>query len=177
MMTAAESVPILSRAIDQAGDVLAAVREDQLADPTPCAEWNVERLMGHLGVAPANFLAAARGEQVEWGAEPVRPDQGWAEEFRERGDDLIHHWHQAGEGGDGLSPQMAVTELAVHTWDLATAIGWERPLDEGVAQCGLDFMSASLTDELRGEAFGPQVQVGADAPAVDRLAGFAGRRP
>jgi hypothetical protein len=31
-----DSVVVLSRALDQAGDVLAAVHADQLAQPTPC---------------------------------------------------------------------------------------------------------------------------------------------
>ena len=38
-----DSVVILSRALDQAGDVLAAVHEDQLSQPTPCRDWDVAR--------------------------------------------------------------------------------------------------------------------------------------
>lgn len=176
MTSPSGSIQILSRAIDQAGDVLAAVHEDQFADPTPCSDWDVARLAAHLAGAPTKFLAAARGEEVDWSNDPpLEPE--WASSFRAAGDDLIHHWHEVGEDGGGPPAPMSVAELAVHTWDLARAIGWERELDEGVAQCGLDFMSASLTDELRGDAFRAQVEVADDASAVDRLAAFAGRRP
>ena len=44
----------------------------------------------------------------------------------------------------------------MHTWDLARAIGRSAPLDTDVAERGLAFMSASLTDENRGRAFGPE---------------------
>lgn len=173
-----DSVPLLARAIDQAGDVLAAVREDQFADPTPCEGWDVGQLVGHLSATPRQFLAMARGEEVDWSAEPTPPESGWAAEFRAAGDDLVHWWHQSGEGSEsGGVPEMPVTELAVHTWDLARAIGWQHPLDEEVAKCGLGFMSSQLTPERRGDAFADEVEAPADASYVDRLAAFAGRRP
>ncbi|QIX27992.1 TIGR03086 family protein [Nocardioides sp. JQ2195] len=177
MTTATGSIPLLSRAIDQAGDVLAAVRQEQFSQPTPCADWDVGTLVGHLTATPGNFLAAARGVDVDWSNAPVPDAPGWAEEFRERGDDLLHHWHEVGEDGANLPIPMQVAELAVHAWDLARAAGYPRPLDEGVAQCGLDFMEGSLTDELRGEAFGERVEISASASYVDRLAAFAGRQP
>lgn len=177
MTTASGSIPILSRAIDQAGDVLLATHEEQFADPTPCADWNVGTLVGHLGAAPGNFLAAARGVDVDWSAAPVPSGPAWVEEFRERGDDLLHHWHEVGEADAPLPVPMQVAELAIHTWDLARAIGWSRPLDEEVARCGLDFMSAQLTSERRGDAFASEVRVADDASYADRLAAFAGRQP
>ena len=50
-------------------------------------------------------------------------------------------------------------EFAVHAWDLARAIGYAGRLDPEVAERGLAFMTASLTDESRGGAFGPAVPV------------------
>ena len=38
-------------------------------------------------------------------------------------------------------------------------------------------MRQGLTADNRGGAFGPEVPVGEDAPAYDRLAAFAGRDP
>ena len=45
MTTPQESVVVLSRALDQAGDVLAGVKPDQLSGPTPCGDWTVEQLI------------------------------------------------------------------------------------------------------------------------------------
>ncbi len=67
-------------------------------------------------------------------------------------------------------------ELAVHTWDLATALG--RPtdgLDPEPAERGLAFMRASLTEDRRGPAFGPEQPAPDGADAYRRIAAFAGR--
>jgi len=176
-MTTHDSVSVLSRALDQAGDVLAAVRADQLQLPTPCEEWTVEQLVRHLLADPTNFVTMMNGEQPDWAAEPPLPED-WAGEFRARADDLIHLWHQREVGsGDGPPPDMQTAEFAVHAWDLARAIGWDGELDPAVAEAGLSFMSASLKPEMRGGAFAEEVPVAADAPVYDRLVAFSGRTP
>jgi hypothetical protein len=38
-------------------------------------------------------------------------------------------------------------------------------------------MEGSLSDDLRGTAFGPRVEAPPDASAYERLAAFAGRDP
>jgi uncharacterized protein (TIGR03086 family) len=171
-----ESVVVLSRALDQAGDVLAAVHPDQLHHPTHCGDWTVAELAGHLVDAPAHFLQMARGEEVDWESTPSPPETGWAEEFREHADDLIHHWHQQGDPDDPGAVDWQTAEFALHTWDLATAIGFPTDrLDPAVAERGLAFMSQALTPDNRGTAFGPEQHAPADASAYERLAAYAGR--
>jgi uncharacterized protein (TIGR03086 family) len=172
-----DSVVVLSRALDQTGDVLALIHEDQLFDPTSCAEWDVGRLIAHVVAMPGNFIALASGDQVDWSAEPEPVTVGWTGDFRSAADDLIHFWHQAGDGADPQQVDWQTAELAVHTWDLARASGHSPHLDPEVAERGLAFMSSALTPENRGQAFGPAVQVPDDAPIYDRLAAFAGRHP
>jgi uncharacterized protein (TIGR03086 family) len=169
------SVVVLSRALDQAGDVLAAVHPDQLGLPTPCHDWDVGRLVGHLVVAPVHFLEMLRGEQPDWSDAPRPVDSGWAAEFRSHADDLIHHWHQAGDAVDAGQVDWQTAEIAVHTWDVARATGQTRELLPEVAERGLAFMAAMLTPENRGGVFAPAVAVPDDAPVYDRLAAFAGR--
>ena len=73
-----ESVVVLSRALDQAGDVLAAVHADQLAQPTPCGDWDVAQLIGHLVDAPVRFLEMARGAEPTGRRRRGRsPATGW----------------------------------------------------------------------------------------------------
>ncbi len=175
MTATTDAVIVLSRALDQAGDVLAAVHEDQLALPTPCGDWDVARLIGHLVDAPVRFLQMARGVQPDWSAGPRPVTGGWAADFRSHADDLIHHWHQAGDSADAGQVDWQTAEIAVHTWDVARATGQSTRLLPEVAERGLAFMSAMLTPENRGEVFAPAVQVPADAPVYDRLAAFAGR--
>jgi uncharacterized protein (TIGR03086 family) len=175
MTAPTESVVVLSRALDQASDVLAAVHEDQLTRPTPCGDWSVAQLIGHLVDAPARFLQMARGEKADWSAEPRPVTANWVTEFRSNADDLIHHWHQAGSAADSGQIDWEIAEIAVHTWDVARATGQSSPLVPEVAERGLAFMSAMLSPETRGKAFAPAVRVPDDAPVYDRLAAFAGR--
>lgn len=175
MTAPTESVVVLSRALDQAGDVLAAVPADQLARPTPCDDWNVAQLIGHIVDAPVRFLDMARGEEPDWSAGP-RPVAGnWVADFRTNADNLIHHWHQAGAAADVGQIDWEIAEIAVHTWDVAQATGQSPSLLPEVAERGLAFMSAMLTPDNRGEAFAPAVRVPDDAPVYNRLAAFAGR--
>jgi uncharacterized protein (TIGR03086 family) len=170
-----DSLRILGRALDQAGDVLDHVRPDVLEQPTPCADWDVGALADHLINAPRQFLMMLRGEDPDFGAAPPHVSEGWGPAFRVAADDLIHEWHD--RGGEAPMPaEWQVAELAVHTWDLATAVGVPvGSLDPQVAATGLEFMRASLTDDNRGGAFGPEQQAPQDADAYARLAAFAGR--
>ena len=171
-----QAVVVLSRAIDQAGDALASIHRDDWDRPTPCGDWKVRDLAAHLAAAPEHFLQQARGEDVDWSAKADVADGGWADHFRTRGDDLIHHWH---EQPDDQAPQAdwQSAELGVHTWDLLRATGRPMPLDDEVAERGLAFIQQGLTEENRGDAFGPAVSVPDDASAYDRLVAFAGRDP
>lgn len=137
--------------------------------------WDVQRLVTHLVHDPPTFVAMARGEQVDWSAEPEPVTEDWVTRFRSSADDLLHLWHQAGDDAPPEQVDMLTAEFAVHAWDLARAIGYARPLDPEIAERALAFMSASLTDDNRGTAFGPAVPVAPDAPVYDRLAAHAGR--
>lgn len=169
-----EAVVVLSRAIDQAGDVLEAVHADDLDKPTPCRDWDVAHLVAHLVADPRNLLAMARGDEVDWSAEPPLIEDGWAQEFRNRGDDLLHHWHQTPDE-QAARADFHTAELATHTWDLAQAVGYLGPLDPEVAERGLAFMTATMKPEMRGDAFAEEQAVPDGAGAYERLAAFSGR--
>lgn len=169
-----EEIRVLSRALDQAGDIVAQVHVDQLSLPTPCADWSVAELAGHLVAAPRRFLQMLNGEEPDWSSTPTPVMEQAASRFRSDADDLIHAWHQREDQAAGADWQTA--EFALHTWDLATALG--RPtstLDPEVAERGAAFMRANLTPENREPAFGPEQPAPEDADAYTRLAAFAGR--
>ena len=65
----------------------------------------------------------------------------------------------------------------MHDWDLATALGVGLDgLDPAVAELGLEFMRANLTDETRGGAFRPEQAAPPGAGPYDAIAAFAGRQ-
>jgi hypothetical protein len=116
MSPAYHSITVLSRALDQTGDVLEGIHRDQLSDPTPCTDWTVAQLIGHVVGTPRRFLEMMNGEQPDWSKAPEPATEGWTAEFRTAADDLIHAWHEIGDEADAGSVDWQTAELAVHTW-------------------------------------------------------------
>lgn len=169
-----DAVRVLGRALDQAGDELDHVHANLLDTPTPCAEWSVATLADHLVAAPADFEVRMHGEQPP--SSPPHVTEAWGVRFRNNADDLIHTWHGV-EGDPPVPAEWQIAEIAVHTWDLARALGRSvEGLDSEVADVGLAFMRAHLTEDQRGPVFGPEQPAPGDAGPYDRLAAFAGRK-
>ena len=163
---------VLSRALDQAGELIAGVDNAERDRPTPCTDWSVGELVDHLATGPGRFAQMLRGEKPDWSAR-TSPDDASAA-FRAGADELLEAWQGA---EDTTMVDWQCAELAVHTWDLVTALGrGTEGLDPEVARRGLGFMQGSLTDDNRGQAFGPEQPAPDDAGPYERLAAFAGRR-
>lgn len=181
--------------------VVGAIRDDQLAAPTPCPSYTVADLVDHvLGLAHA-FTAAARKEELAGPADPSgdgsRLPDGWRDLAAERLDALATAWADPA-AYDGLTTAggvempgsvtalVALDEVVVHGWDLARATGQEYDADpEAVAAC-LEFATSfeppaddTDADDTAGDAalFGPPVPVPDDSPVLDRLVGATGRHP
>ena len=165
-------VSVLSHAIDQVGDVLDHVHPDQLGGPTPCSEWDVATLLDHVLAQPGRFLTMMRGEEVDWAAPVLHVEDGWGPAFRVAGDDLIHRWHEL-DGEPPVPAGMQIAEFAVHTWDVATAIGYPVDrLDPEVAEFALAFLRDNLPAD-RGPMFAAAQE--SDGGPYEQLAAFAGR--
>lgn len=165
---------VLARGLDQAEALLGTVDEADLDAPTPCHDWTTAELVDHLVAAPHNFARMVRGEEIDWSAPTPHVGDDRATVFRGAADELMAAWDEAPDAPTGADWQSA--EIAVHTYDLATALG--RPtadLDAEVAERGLAFMQANLTADNRGEAFRPEQQARDGADAYQRIAAFAGR--
>ena len=74
---------------------------------------------------------------------------------------------------------VALNEVVVHGWDLATATGQRYAADPTSLRICIEFARAFSTPEtadLRGDAFGTVIDVPQDAPPLDRLLGMMGRQ-
>lgn len=176
MTDRAHELAVLSRGLDQVERLLSRVTEQDRSRPTPCKDWDVADLADHLVAGAATFARAVRGEQVDWTASPPRVEGDYATEFRQNADSLRAAWRDAPEDAGQPGPDWQTAELAVHSYDLATALG--QPTDEldvDVAERGLAFMRANLKPEMRSTAFGPEQPAPSGADAYQRIAAFAGR--
>ncbi|WP_338144192.1 TIGR03086 family metal-binding protein [Nocardioides turkmenicus] len=181
-MTTTDEAGILSRALDQTGDLLDRVHADTVSRPTPCTQWDVGALADHVIADGPNFVTMLRGGQPDWSAPAPHVRESWGPTFKVGADDVLHAWGQGPgtdgwEGGASVPVGMIVAEYAVHSWDLAQALGVpSSELDPELAEVGLEFMQASLKPEMRAGAFDPEVAAPEGAGVYERLAAFAGRK-
>ena len=186
----------LEPAARRLADLVAAVADDQLAGPTACPAYSLGDLVDHVDGLSRAFTAAARkdgGNAAPQGpsgdASRLTPD------FRERIPDqlaaLAEAWRDpqawtgmTQAGGVDLPGEVAglvaLNELVVHGWDVATASGQQYRPDEATLRADEGFLrqfSGPGNEEARGDLFGPEVAVPADAPLLDRVIAMSGRDP
>jgi uncharacterized protein (TIGR03083 family) len=172
-MPADTTAQVLGRGLDQLETMLRAVRPEDLGRSTPCSDWTVSDLVDHVVMTPGKFAAMIRGDDVDWTAPTPHVDDPVAA-YRENAQALRAALVEHPDPEPG--PEWQCAEIAVHTWDLAMALGRSTDtLDPEVAERGRAFMVAALNDDNRSTAFRPEVQPPADADAYTRIAAFAGR--
>lgn len=150
------------------------VHDDQLDDPTPCADFTVSDLIAHLD-------QVGRGADV---AEPLQP--GWRSAVPAGLEAVAGQWSDpvAWEGLGELDLPNAVwgrivlTEMVVHGWDLAHATG--RPFeldDERSLQACLDHVAEFVPNAPVPGLWGPPIDVADGAPLIDQILAITGRTP
>ena len=186
----------LTAAIAVAEAIVAGISADQWDAPTPCTGVDVRALVDHLVAGNLHFAALVHGtprpdrDADLLGTEPPEPPEPPepAEVFRSAATALTAALTAAlGTPGTldrmyplpfGEVPGLGLIEIRLiehlgHGWDLARATGQPAAFPDDLAERGLAVARRQL--ENRQSAFGAQVEVSADAPAIDRLAGFLGR--
>lgn len=164
------------------------VTDDQMDNPTPCPDWSTADLLRHICGLTVEFTASARKEPT-----PARAGAGLDDGWRERvqGDlaALADAWADpdAYDGETHAGPvtlagaetaRVALNEVTVHGWDLARSTGQAYTADPAtVAECTRFVAEFDAPANDDGGLFGPPVDIGEEAPAIDRLVGLTGRDP
>src|SRR3954453_15768062 len=172
--------------------VVAAVRDDQLGAPTPCAGTSVAALLDHVHGLSVGMRMAA--EKTPADAPPSASADAlpadWRERIPQELDALVAAWQRptAWEGSTRAggvelpAPIMgvvALNEVLVHGWDLAVSVGEPYAADAASVRACLDhaLRFAATMPEARDSIYGPVVPVPDDAPEWHRLLGLTGRDP
>ncbi|MBO4205155.1 TIGR03086 family metal-binding protein [Micromonospora echinofusca] len=177
---------LLGAAAPRAVAVVRGITDDQLDLPTPCSEFAVRGLLGHLFEVVVNFQGLARKEQVGWGfGADLLGSPDWRDRFATETDRAITAWSEP-SALEGVSPMgmpqpmlgnLVVLDLTVHAWDLARSTGQSfEPAPDVLSELHDVVVKLAPTARERG-VFGAEVPVPADAPVFDRLLGTAGRDP
>ncbi|ONK16023.1 TIGR03086 family metal-binding protein [Streptomyces sp. MP131-18] len=179
------------RGLDEFGGRVHRVGAQQWASATPCTEWSVRDLVGHLTGehlwAPWLLRGATLdevGDRFEGdvlGEDPVGAWDSAASASRAAvrapgARDTPVHTSAGQIPADDYLRQMTL-DLAVHAWDLARGIGADDRLDEDLVALCLDY-ARGQADAWQGLGiFGPPVPAADRAPRQDRLVALLGRRP
>lgn len=197
----AVTLPDLEQATRRIAALLGRVDDSRLDGPTPCSDYTVRELLGHLTGLAAAFRDAARkdlGASTAVSPDSALPvlDDDWREVLPRRLEEVAAAWRSPDAwtgmtraGGVELPGEVAgavaLNELVVHGWDLARSTG--QPYAAGEAELrsceallapAEDGPGGSPEDGSDGDSlFGPPVPVPGDAPLLDRVIALSGRRP
>ncbi len=178
---------LLVGAISYALGVCALAGPDEMALPTPCADWDLGMLLTHLSDSMADLEILIRTGNLDLERPPEAAASDPVENLRDRAAHLLCAAY--GYGGPerfvaigglpvpaGLVACTGAVEIAVHGWDVSAARGrGARPIPATLATRMLRLSPLLVTG--REGLFAVPVDVPAQASPGDRLVGYLGRRP
>jgi uncharacterized protein (TIGR03086 family) len=177
---------LLAGAIGYALGTCAVIAPGEMSLPTPCAEWDLRTLVGHLSDSMADLEATIRTGRLDPGTEhPPAPDD-LTEVLRDQAAELLCTCYEGcGPGrfvlvgglplSAGIVACTGAVEIAVHGWDVSVARGHARPIPPGLATRMLSL--SPLLVAVREGLFAEPVEVSPEASPCDRLVGYLGRVP
>ncbi|MBF6349107.1 MULTISPECIES: TIGR03086 family metal-binding protein [Nocardia] len=166
-----------------------AIRPEQWAAPTPCADFDVRALLEHLSCHPAKIAATATGADPR--PLPARTEIDASDpggDYLKRATAALGEWADDslltrtvtapwGPAPGGVALGGYLLETVAHGWDLAVATGQDPEADPALVAKAQAVGERAVTDAVRGPGapFGTLVQPPADAGPTERLAAFLGR--
>lgn len=180
--------PLIRVAFDQVERFIVTIDPADAGLPTPCDDWDVNDLVGHLIAVVRRIGVVLRGEppfsvpstmdSTDWTGDWAH----WRTETEEvLADDAVLDLEVQVPWGTITGRQAIgayIGELATHSWDLAMSLGRTGELDESLAEAALPATLAKIPAEPRDQIpFGPVVEVGPDATASERMVAWQGRNP
>jgi uncharacterized protein (TIGR03086 family) len=179
----------MERAYRYTGAIVAGLTPSQATAPTPCAQFDVHALFGHV-VDTLDMFTIALGGTPDGTGDDAFTDPATTYKravaanlaaWRNRGDVDGTLTMPFGEIPASVGAHLSTIDVLVHGWDLARATGQPTALPEDLATSALSFTRQMLRPEMRSDApdatFGLEVAVPDDAPVTDQLVAFLGRRP
>jgi uncharacterized protein (TIGR03086 family) len=184
-------VDLYHRSVDGFVDRVRKIRQDQWAEPTPCAEWDVRTLVNHIvyedrwsvplfeGATIAEVGDRFEGDLL--GDDPVAAaaDAAEATKAAVADDGAMGRTVHLSFGDTPASEYVhqLFADHLVHGWDLAVAIGADRGLDPEAVRACLEWFAGQEEGYRSSGAIGPRVDVPAHASEQDRLLAAFGRDP
>ncbi|MFN2390257.1 MAG: TIGR03086 family metal-binding protein [Actinomycetota bacterium] len=166
------------------------IRDNQWSAPTPCSEWDVRALVGHLVYEDLWAVPLLEGKTLEevgdrfegdnLGDDPTAAwDRAYAGALRALEDDDVLarkvHLSYGEETAENYLLQLFVDHL-IHSWDLARAIGADDRLDNELVELCSSWVEANKQMVEGSGVYGARVETGPDADKQTELLAALGRR-
>jgi uncharacterized protein (TIGR03086 family) len=184
------------RTLAVTAEIVRGVSDDQLELPTPCAQWTLRQLVGHMIGQHYGFAAAAHGETSDlsvWADRPVGGDfrAAYAAAVSEvtaafSADDMLSRrlWLPEIRDSGRFPAELAIgfhfLDYVVHGWDVARSVGVPVAFEADL----IDEVLVRAAQVPDGEprlapraAFRPGVALPQSAPPLDRVVAMLGRSP
>ncbi len=158
---------------------------------TPCADWDVRALVNHvlgelLWIPPLldGRTIAEVGDRFDGDMLGDDPLGAWTSAATEAlaaasqpgaQDRTLHLSFGDFSGGEYLG--QVTSDVIIHTWDLARAVGASDRLSAPAVEFVNDFLGPQIDGWRAAGAFGPAADINADADAQARLLAQTGRSP
>ena len=181
---------LFGRALDEFERRVTTVSAEQWSAPTPCTDWDVRTLVGHVVAEQLWAPSMLAGETMEEVGDRFDGDV--------LGDDPAAAWRSAAaraRSAAGAPDALEVTvhasygavpagryltemtlDVAVHTWDLARGIGADERLDPDLVDFALAVVEPNLAMLSASGLFAPPLPVAEGASAQERLLALLGRQ-
>jgi len=173
------------RLADRFDAVVAAVPDDRWNAPSPCDEWTVADVVGHVADTEREFLER---QDLPAGEHTAEDPRGRWHSARAAMQAAIDDPAIAERTYDGYFGPTTIGEtvdtfysmdLAVHAWDIARGAGlseFEDIGDDDMTRARDQLAVVGDTVRMAG-IFGEEVTVPADASPKDRFLAWTGRQP
>lgn len=182
-----ENLRAFTRAVYAFDAVVQRVPADQWGAQTPCPEWNAAELVAHQ-CAVLNGVATIAETGVMAAPTPSTADDDPVAMWNQCRDRLLTSldvqdvlaqegpfWFRSATVDDLCA---AVTwDPVTHAWDLAVATGVAHGLSDDLVSWTIPTVEPRMTMLAESGRTGTAVDIGPDAPVLDRYLAMVGRRP
>jgi uncharacterized protein (TIGR03086 family) len=186
------------RAVRRSVELVDAVTTHDLTKPTPCGDWTLAELIGHLTAQHHGFAAAARGEGADlahWSVPPARELAELVDAYRAAADDVTATFAALSDPDTPMAlPEITtrvtfpavqaigfhLIDYVVHSWDLARSLDVPVDLDDDLVRAALPIALAipNGRERLRpGTAFAPALDPAPASSTLDKVLLRLGRSP
>lgn len=177
-------LPLSRQALAASAVPVALVSTSDVSRPTPCGDWDLGSLIGHMIAHNRAWALSASGTPADGS---VWDSVAYSDSFASTASDVSAAFEKCdldrldvyGYGRISLDTalRMHIVDYVIHGWDVAASIGVPFEVDASLVEAADDIMRAFPDSPRPNRAFGVKVPVPSSAPVLAQFLGYVGRDP